>query len=297
MEIEIFNYEEAKHGFEERLNSMKNAPPFENVSKVMLARAGFRMVDSYCSRVECQFCQIELEEPTSNDEVIANHVATSPDCILMQSEFNYTPRSSQFYHFECRIDSFSQSCRFMSHLPRTNEKRVLTNVQLFVKSGFYFAEQVTVFDQMKCFFCDASFDCEILHRQNMTQREVHTLHGRKNGQCTFLIQEVGAVEVHKIKSRRSYSPPSKSKLERVRSEVMPVYQLTDVDSDDSDDDSTRKELSILREMVQCRHCCSDRATILLSPCHHLALCDSCNFISDSCPVCNVYITDKIKVLT
>jgi len=37
------------------------------------------MVDCSSKRLECQFCQIVVYEPTSDDDAISDHINTSPD--------------------------------------------------------------------------------------------------------------------------------------------------------------------------------------------------------------------------
>jgi len=53
--------------------------------------------------------------------------------------------------------------------------------------------------------------------------------------------------------------------------------------------------STLEEQSLCCICFERDRCVLLRPCSHLALCESCSGRVDSCPICRAHITTKIKV--
>ena len=73
-------------------------------------------------------------------------------------------------------------------------ERVLT---LLIDNGFYFASQVNVFDQIKCFFCDCTFSCDIFSRNDLNEERVNNIHAHQSN-CTFLISKIGAVEFQRL---------------------------------------------------------------------------------------------------
>ena len=73
--------------------------------------------------------------------------------------------------------------------------RLATILDSIINSGFYFASQVNIFDQVKCFHCDATFYCDIFGDSGLTDiMAIHRIHIQQNDKCTFLIYLIGAVQ-------------------------------------------------------------------------------------------------------
>jgi len=50
-----------------------------------------------------------------------------------------------------------------------------------------------VYDQIKCFFCDATFSCDIFGYTDLTEDSVRRIHSHQNNKCSFLIDLVGPI--------------------------------------------------------------------------------------------------------
>ena len=87
---------------------------------------------------------------------------------------------------------------------------------------------------MKCWFCDVTFECQMLFGGQMSQDAVDKLHARKNGKCTFLIEKLGVVKMQEMRMRREIPRRIRERATQERAEPesvenMPTYELLDED--------------------------------------------------------------------
>ena len=193
--LDPFEYKSKRFGYQARLQkwTKKINKEFILTSPEERAKAGFYPIwENHRNKMICNFCNTKLhQEPHSDAEIILLHVNAAPECILMQGEIAYQIRKPEYSSEESRKISFINSSRFTqirnNFLPT---QHLDTTEDFLVASGFYFAAEITVFDQMKCFHCQATIDCEIFGTPNITQEKIHQLH-QENSNCAFLINKLG----------------------------------------------------------------------------------------------------------
>ena len=171
-------------------------------------------------------------------------------------------------------------------------------VKILVESGFYFASEVNVFDQVKCFFCATSFSCDIFGFENFTKEILNSNHAQQCRTCTFLIGELGAVEFdHLLRQRIQVQLPiwkkrrKKEKNLSQNPETIYLDEATDFAETEADD-----KFQNLRDLMKCKVCSANRSNVLFSPCHHISSCAECASTIYACPACNRPIIDFVPIL-
>jgi len=161
-ELGVFDYESPLFEFCERKEKWTDDinTNYPHTTKEARARAGFEPADGCPPMLQCPYCAIKVNEPPSNSGLIQTHTTMSPDCVYIQSEINYEPKRPNYATPEARELSFSENERFGRIRAGFQNARVNQLLPLLVQDGFYFASQVNVFDQVKCYFCDATLLCD-----------------------------------------------------------------------------------------------------------------------------------------
>ena len=86
------------------------------------------------------------------------------------------PAHPQKATFEARLRTFRDWPPALKQKPKD-----------LAEAGFIY---IGTSDQVKCFFCDVSFEC-FLFSETLTQEQVHNIHAHKSRNCTFLIDKLG----------------------------------------------------------------------------------------------------------
>lgn len=55
-----------------------------------------------------------------------------------------------------------------------------------------------------------------------------------------------------------------------------------------------EDVATIRRQLLCKVCLDDRVKMTFRPCGHLATCEHCALLLESCPICRTKITEKIK---
>lgn len=55
-----------------------------------------------------------------------------------------------------------------------------------------------------------------------------------------------------------------------------------------------EDVATIRQQLLCKVCLDDRVKMTFRPCGHLATCENCALLLESCPICRTKITEKIK---
>jgi len=298
--LDVFEYENKKFGYEKRLAKWRKHanPQFSRTSSFERSLAGFEPADYGDSRMKCTFCEIVLYESSSNDQLMADHVMASPDCALVQSEVNYSPAKPQYSTREAREKSFRESDRFLRIRSGFEQEEVDRIVKILVESGFYFASEVNVFDQVKCFFCAASFSCDIFGADDLTDEILNCNHAQQCRTCTFLIGQLGAVQFDRLLRQRCQVQLPKWKKRRKKEENNCQNRETIPLEDESDLVETEcdEKFQNLRNLMKCKVCSVNRSNVLLLPCNHISSCTKCVSNISSCPSCNRPISDFVTIL-
>jgi len=274
--LEVFEYSSDKFGHKARLQKWRESrtPIFTRTSSTEGSLAGFEPTNYGDSRMKCSFCGVVLYESTSNEQLMADHVMASPDCSLVQSEINYRPIKPQYSTREAREKSFSENHRFLRIKAGFEQEEADRIVEMLVENGFYFASKVNFFDQVKCFFCAASFSCDILGSENLTEEILGSNHAQQCRTCTFLISELGAVEFdHLVRQRCQVELPKWKKRKKPdenisqNPETISLEDETELVLSDAEEKNQN-----LRSLMKCKVCSANRSNVLLLPCNHIHLC-------------------------
>ena len=76
---------------------------------------------------------------------------------------------------------------------------------------------------------------------------------------------------------------------------LPSYTTDSTHDQRSDGDTNPKEtLQILHQKLVCKHCTSEKASIVFLPCGHMITCQNCNNAYSRCPICKNNILDWIQ---
>lgn len=303
----VFDYENEKHGFPARYATFTHLPQYGNISsngfldKIRrFAKCGFRQVDENSGKIKCDFCNTEIHAKTITEDIFDIHLNSSPSCILMQSECNFRIKNQHFISSAQRHNSFRHH-RFQRLRRGYNPRNVSRTIDLLVNSGFYFASQVNVFDQVKCFFCDVSFEC-FLFSETLTQEQVHNLHAHKSRNCTFLIDKLGAIEFQnllrqprvRVRQAPAIEPPARAGQNSGPRppDQPPTPLIEESDIDNSAEPHLSQRFNELRTRMVCNNCNQNRATVIIEPCLHLSLCTGCENLVQNCPTCQTPIISK-----
>jgi len=195
---------------------------------------------------------------------------------------------------EARRESFTQSDRFTRIRAGFNQEHLNRILDDLVESGFYFAREVNVFDQIKCFHCDTTFSVDIFGITELTRDLVHRIHAHQNS-CTFLINLVGAVQFqhltrqprYRVIPRAPVADPREANLIVHEGDIIPMIEDTDLDQN-----TARDVFQNVRQMMRCRICNTNRACVLFQPCNHLVTCPACQNGLTHCPRCTVAIANR-----
>jgi len=298
--FEVFDYSSDKFGYKERLKKWREVktPIFMRTSSVERSLAGFEPSGDNDMRMKCSFCGIVLYESSSNEQLMADHVMASPDCSLVQSEINYRPNKPQYSSWEAREKSFSENQRFLRIRAGFEQRELDRIVKMLVENGFYFASEVNVFDQVKCFFCAASFSCDIFGSANLTEEILTSNHAHQCRTCTFLISELGTVHFDHLLSQRCSVQLPKYKKRRKPKENISENPETILLGDETElaPSEAERQNHNLRALINCKVCSINRSNILFLPCNHISSCAKCILNISSCPLCEHPFSDFIPVL-
>ena len=299
--MEQFEYTSDRFGYVERLARWTEEVNREYRRTTAHARARAGFVPEWRNnqpRLQCSFCAVTIIEPTSDSDIIIDHVNSSPDCILMQSEINYEPRRPEYFSVEARRRSFIDSERFGRIRPGFQHQHLERIMNLLVETGFYFATQVNVFDQIKCFFCDATFSCDIFGQTDLNEGLVRRIHAHQNNKCSFLISLLGPIAFLRHLREGPYRVVPRvpqTQQEPNHGSVDDMDGVTLVEETDLTEDIARETFNELFDKMACQVCRANRAVILFLPCRHVGVCPTCYSQIEVCLICQTRIERKVGV--
>lgn len=167
------------HFYSTRLKSFNSAWPHPNIPPERLAQAGFFFSPEedtpYSDLVTCFYCQTSMEKWTVDDDPTAAHFSDSPECPLMQVQYNQK-EDTKLDHLR-RLQTFFEPLKLKS-APRQAD-RVTGKMEYLLKygqklwpytkewkadpnslaeTGFYFSPLDGSVDGVTCQFCGLVVD-------------------------------------------------------------------------------------------------------------------------------------------
>lgn len=295
-----------------RLNSFTGRWPLTYVKPKDLAKSGFFYLQSE-DKVQCTFCRVIKDDWNVGQKPLKEHIKLSPKCsFLLSSNTSNVPIVQPHHEPDLIINASKNTykpkvprmCTFKARLKSFKFWPMISiSIQKLADCGFFYTGYGTPCeDEVTCFFCGLSLgnwehgddpliehdkfspNCNYLSIKIDKKQDTSKEHEFINEACKIFSKSlVEKVATQHFKETNTHYTSYLDLYEEV---------LRCSGNDLVKNTPTRKGPT--NDNLLCKICMDHTLDIVFEPCRHLCSCFNCAQNMQTCPICRMFITERIK---